>query len=137
MLHWTDKVFVESVLIKKEFLLDSNELAHRIVDLVEEKQAADILLLDVHEQTSLARFFVIATVDNERQAVAIESDLLESLKLEAHLRPLHMEGVDKRGSGWIVLDYGDVIVHLLTPEMRLHYNLEGLWQKDNVVVKVL
>ena len=104
---------------------------------MEEKQAADILLLDVHEQTSLADFFVIATVDNERQAVAIEGDLLQNLKLEVNLRPLHMEGVDKRGSGWIVLDYGDVIVHLFTPEMRSHYDLEGLWQRANVVVKVL
>ena len=52
------------------------------------------------------------------------------------MRPLRMEGVDQRGSGWVVLDYGDVIVHLFTPEMREHYDLEGLWKAGNVVVKV-
>jgi ribosome-associated protein len=80
--------------------------------LVEEKQAADILLLDIREQTALADYFVIATVDNERQASAIQSDMLETLKIEVNIRPLRMEGVDQRGSGWVVLDYGDVIVHL-------------------------
>jgi ribosome-associated protein len=120
----------------RRFFLDSNTLARRIVDLVEEKQAADILLLDIREQTALADYFVIATVDNERQASAIQSDLLENLKIEINVRPLRMEGVDQKGSGWVVLDYGDVIIHLFTPEMREHYDLESLWQAGNVVVKV-
>ncbi|MEZ4714679.1 MAG: ribosome silencing factor [Caldilineaceae bacterium] len=117
--------------------MDSITLARLIVDQVEEKQAADILLLDVREITSLANYFVIATVDNERQANAIEDDLLQTLKLEHQIRPLHLDGVDKRGSGWAVLDYGDVIVHLFTREMRAYYDLEGLWNKAHVVVKVL
>ncbi|MEZ4608946.1 MAG: RsfS/YbeB/iojap family protein [Caldilineaceae bacterium] len=58
--------------------MDSITLARLIVDQVEEKQAADILLLDVREITSLANYFVIATVDNERQAKAIEDDLLQT-----------------------------------------------------------
>ena len=94
-------------------------------------------MLDVREITSLANYFVIATVDNERQAKAIEDDLLQTLKLEHQIRPLLLDGVDKRGSGWAVLDYGDVIVHLFTREMRAYYDLEGLWNKAHVVVKVL
>lgn len=119
------------------YFLDSNTLARQIVDLVEEKQASDIVLLDIHEQTSIADYFVIATVDNERQAKAIEDDLLETLRVEQNIRPLGIEGVENRGGGWALLDYGDVIVHLFTEEARDHYRLEELWNKAQVVVKVL
>lgn len=104
--------------------------------MVEEKQASDIVLLDIREQTTIADYFVIATVDNERQAKAIEDDILEKLKLEQNIRPLGIEGIENRG-GWTLLDYGDVIVHLFTEEARHFYNLEELWAKANVVVKVL
>ena len=107
----------------KEDFLDSNTLARQIVEIVEEKQASDIVLLDVSEQTSLANYFIVATVDNERQADAIESDLLQRLKLEQNVRPLNIEGIDKQGGGWAILDYGDVIAHLFTEEMREFYDL--------------
>lgn len=121
----------------KEGSLDSHALAHQIVDLVEEKQATDIVLLDIREQTSIADYFVIATVDNERQAKAIEDDLLQTLRLQQNIRPLGIEGVESRTGGWALLDYGDVIVHLFTEESREHYKLEELWNKAAVVVKVL
>lgn len=117
--------------------LDSNTLARSIIDIVEDKQASDILLLDIHEQTSLADYFVIATIDNERQAKAIQDDLQEKLHLEQNIRPLSISGIEGNSGGWVLLDYGDVIVHLFTEEMRLHYNLEELWSKANVVLKVL
>jgi ribosome-associated protein len=123
--------------LSKEALLDSNTLARHIVDVVEEKQATDIVLLDIREQTSIADYFVIATVDNERQAKAIEDELLVNLRTEQNIRPLGIEGVENRGGGWALLDYGDVIVHLFTEEARDHYKLEELWSKANVVVKVL
>ena len=107
------------------------------MDIVEEKQAADIVLLDIHEQTSIADYFVIATVDNDRQAKAIEDDLLQKLKVEQNIRPLGIEGVENRGGGWTLVDYGDVIVHLFTEEGRNYYRLEELWNKAQVVVKVL
>ena len=107
------------------------------MDIVEEKQATDIVLLDIHEQTSIADYFVIATVDNERQAKAIEDDLLQSLRVEQNIRPLSIEGVEDRGGGWTLVDYGDVIVHLFTEEARNHYRLEELWNKAHIVVKVL
>jgi ribosome-associated protein len=107
------------------------------VDIVEDKQAADIVLLDIHEQTDIADYFVIATVDNERQAKAIEDDLLQKLRVEQNIRPLGIEGVENRGGGWTLVDYGDVIVHLFTEEARNYYRLEELWNKAHVVVKVL
>jgi len=121
----------------QEVSLESLNLAHQLVDIVEQKQATDIVLLDVHEQTSLCNYFVIATVDNDRQAKAIEDDLLGKLKLLQNLRPLSVDGLDGQGGGWSVLDYGDVIVHLFTDEMRDYYRLEELWNKAHVVVKML
>lgn len=121
----------------RRHFLDSNTLAHQIVDLIEDKQASDIVLLDIRDQSSIADYFVIATVDNERQAKAIEDDMLEKLRLEQNIRPLSIEGVQNRSTGWALLDYGDVIVHLFTKEAREFYNLEELWNQANVVVKML
>ncbi|MCL4858521.1 MAG: ribosome silencing factor [Caldilineaceae bacterium] len=108
-----------------------------MVDIVEEKQASDIVLLDVREQTSIADYFIIATIDNERQGRAIQDDLREKLQIEQNIRPLNINGLEDAGSGWVLLDYGDVIVHLFSEEMRHHYRLEELWSKANVVLKVL
>ena len=57
--------------------------------------------------------------------------------MEQNLRPLGMEGVEENSGGWVLLDYGDVIVHLFTDEKRDYYQLEELWNKANVVLKVL
>lgn len=95
------------------------------------------MLLDVGDQTSIASYFVIATIDNERQAKAIEDEVLQQLRMEQNIRPLGMEGVAENSGGWVLLDYGDVIVHLFTEEKRDYYRLEELWNKANVVLKVL
>ena len=115
---------------------DSSILARQIVDIVDEKQASDILLLDIGEHTSIADFFIIASVNNPRQAKAIEDELMQKLRIEQNIRPLNMEGVDGRGSGWALLDYGDVVIHLFTDEARSHFDLEGLWSKATVVLKM-
>lgn len=106
------------------------------MDIVEDKQASDIVLLDVREQTSIADYFIVATVDTDRQARAVEDELLQGLRLQQNIRPLNIQGAEGSGSGWALLDYGDVIIHLLTPEMRQLYDLDELWDKASVVVKV-
>lgn len=121
----------------QEGSLNSNELARNIVDIIEEKQATEIVMLDVSEQTSIADYFVIATVDNERQGNAIRDELHEKLHIQQRVRPLNHEGMQESGGGWVLLDYGDVILHLFTDETREYYNLEELWQKANVVMKIL
>jgi ribosome-associated protein len=130
-------VWCEHIVIHGRPFLDSNTLARNIIDIVEEKQASNILLLDIHEQTSIADYFIIATIDNERQAKAIQDDLQEKLHLQQNIRPLSNSGLDGNSGGWVLLDYGDVIVHLFTEEMRHYYKLEELWSKANVVLKVL
>jgi len=124
------------VTISEGTSLDSNALARQIIDIVEDKQAADIVLLDVKSLTSIADYFIIATIDTERQGKAIEDDLFQKLRIEQNIRPLSMDGVGKNSGGWVLLDYGDVIVHLFTEDARQYYNLEELWSKANVVLKV-
>lgn len=120
----------------KEDCLDSNQLARRIVEIVEGKQGSDILLLNVSEQTTIATYFVIATVDNERQANAIRDELWEQLQVQEKIRPLNTGESTERTGGWILLDYGDVILHLFTEEARSYYNLEELWQEASVIVRM-
>lgn len=108
-----------------------------IVEIIEEKQAADIVLLDVSEQTSIATYFVLGTVDNERQANAIRDDLWQQLRIEEKMRPLNVRDMRQEGGGWLLADYGDVILHLFTEETRVHYDLEGLWADANIVMKIL
>lgn len=121
----------------REVQLNSNELARKIVEIIEEKQAADIVLLDVSDQTSISTYFVLGSVDNERQANAIRDDLWEQLQIEEKTRPLNVHDLRQEGGGWLLADYGDVILHLFTEETRRRYDLEGLWSDAHVVLKIL
>jgi ribosome-associated protein len=93
-------------------------------------------MLNVGEQTSIANYFVIATVDSERQAAAISDELWQQIQVKESIRPIN-RSVPGRTGGWILLDYGDVILHLFTEESRSFYKLEDLWQEASVVMKVL
>jgi len=110
------------------------ELAKRIVDLASEKQASDIVLLDIRGVSLIADYFVIATAANERQANAILRDLSEKLIEEYGRKPLHTEG--KPDSGWVLLDFGDVIVHVFSPADRSFYNLDQLWSAATPIVRL-
>ncbi len=99
---------------------------------MEEKQAQDILLLDIREQAPFADYFVIATATSERQSKSLVDTLVDTLRQEARIRPLFIEG--ESYSGWQLLDYGQVIVHIFSPELRDYYRLEELWRDARVVV---
>ena len=118
---------------KEEKSLDSTGLARNIVDMLEERLAADIVLLDVSEVTLLADYFCICTANSERQISALVGDLSRQLKAEAG-RPFGIEGQPE--SGWMLLDYGDVVVHVLSREMRQFYALEELWKEAQTIVHI-
>lgn len=109
-------------------------LARRIVDLASDKQANDIVLLDIRGISLIADYFVICTVGSERQAGAILKDIGEKILEEFDRKPLHTEG--KPDSGWVLLDYGDVIVHVFSPAQRAFYNLEQLWSAATPIVRL-
>ena len=92
------------------------------------------MLLDIRGVSLIADYFVIATAGSERQATAILKDLSERLIDEFARKPLHTEG--KPDSGWVLLDYGDVIVHVFSPTQRVFYNLEQLWAAATPIVRL-
>jgi ribosome-associated protein len=103
------------------------------VDILEEGQASNILLLDVTQVTILADYFVLCSANSERQLRALTDDVSKQLKAGA-VRPLSIEGEPE--SGWVLIDYGDVVVHLFLPEIRKYYALEELWKTAQTVVRI-
>ncbi len=90
-------------------------------------------MLDTRPVSSLADYFVIATSDNTRQTKAIADEIQKQLKKHRVL-PLGVEGTPD--TGWLLLDYNGVIVHLFSSEMRDFYRLEQLWEHAPVVVRM-
>lgn len=113
--------------------LEPGDLARTIVDIISDKKGEDILLLDTRTISFIADYFVVATGESERQLKAVSDEIQKQLKANS-TRPLGIEGA--ASSGWILLDYGSVIVHLLSPEMRDYYQLEKLWSNAPVVVRM-
>lgn len=103
----------------------ANQLAHRIASLALDKKGADVLILDVRGKTSYADYFVIASGDSERQVSAMAEHVETKLREDHGIRPFGTEGYE-RGQ-WVLLDFGEVVVHLLFQEARAFYDLEGLW----------
>jgi ribosome-associated protein len=111
----------------------SLELARRVVELAEDKKAADIVLLDLSALTTLADYFVICSGGSERQLDAIADGIVEGLR-EEKIRPIGREGV--AASHWVLLDYGSVIVHVFTPPERDFYQLERHWAEAKTILRV-
>ena len=109
------------------------EYAQALLDVLVDRQASDVVLLDLSQLTTFADYFVIATVDNIRQARAIE-DLVSEAAAKRHHKT-KVEGVPE--DGWILIDAQDgVFVHLFSLEARVYYDLEGLWHRAQEIVRV-
>lgn len=119
---------------RREQTLDTLETARLIVDTISSKMGSDILLLDISEITLLADYFIIATGDSTRQLDAIADEIRQQVKAKAGLPPHATEG--KPDSGWVLMDYGALVVHLFSPEQRAHYQLEELWSRARTVVRL-
>jgi ribosome-associated protein len=90
-----------------------------------DKKATNLDVLSVGELTSIADYFIIASAGNERQASAIADSVVERLKSEMNVKPLLVEGTTP--GRWILVDFGDFIVHIFTEDVRRFYGLERLW----------
>jgi len=95
------------------------------VEAAQEKKAEDISVLDLEGVASFTSYFVICSGLNPRQNQAISDEVERTLKLEG-IRPASMEGY--RQAEWILMDYGDFIVHIFSPKSRSYYDLERLWK---------
>jgi len=99
-------------------------LARRAAELMLDKKALDVVLLDVRGMTSYADWFVLGSGESERQVGATAEYLREKLREEG-FRTIGSEGFET--GHWVLLDYGEVVVHLFSTEVRAFYDLDGLW----------
>jgi ribosome-associated protein len=112
---------------------ESLDLARRIVELAEDKKAADIVLLEIAPLTTVADYLVLCSGGSERQLDAIADGITEGLKAEG-IRILAREG--QAVSHWVLLDVGAVVVHVFAPPEREYYALERLWAEARTVLRV-
>lgn len=109
------------------------DIAHLALDAVEAKKASQIILLDVHLISMFTNYFLLCNGDSERQLKAIAEGVAEVLTKEG-VKRLGREGAAE--SGWMLLDYGDLTIHIFSPEQRDYYRLEELWKDAPTVVKI-
>ena len=124
---------IEESLRQRGARMSSLEIARKIVEAAEDKKAADIILLDVSELTSMADYFVICSGGSERQLGAIGDGITEKLREEG-VRPIGREGGSN--SHWTLVDFGAVIVHIFAPPERDYYQLERHWAKAKTILRV-
>lgn len=105
--------------------MDSKQLAQRCRELADDKKAENIVILDLRKLSGVTDFMIVCSGTSDPHLRAIEEEITRKLR-EAH--DLHPRAVDGgRGSGWTVLDYIDVLVHVMKADVRERYDLEGLW----------
>ena len=105
----------------------SEELLARILTLLEEDKAEDIVQIDLRGKTAIGDYMVICTGRSTRQVAAMAEKLVDRLKQD-YGRLSKVEGKDT--GDWVLIDTGDVIVHIFRPEVRTFYNIEKLWSPD-------
>jgi ribosome-associated protein len=110
----------------KEIELDSLEIARRAVELASDKQAEDVILLDTRQAASYTDYIVICSAESDRQLDAINREILDTLKKNSIL-PYKSEG--SSDSGWMLVDYIGVVIHIFSRELRDYYNLESVFEK--------
>jgi ribosome-associated protein len=105
--------------------MDAKKLAQRCWEYADNKKAENIVVLDVSELSSVTDYFVICSGTSEPHLRAISDEIADKLRDEHELRPRAIDGTLQ--TGWIVMDYFDVIVHVMKTDVREKYNLEALW----------
>lgn len=111
-------------------------LAREVVGAASDKGATDIVLMDIRKLSIVADYFVICTGDNERQLRAIARAILDVADEHFGADPLHKPSSDAEASGWVLIDFGPVVVHVFSPAMRDFYRLERLWSEAATLLQM-
>ncbi|MFH1559829.1 MAG: ribosome silencing factor [Chloroflexota bacterium] len=119
--------------MKEKTPLGAAEGARLAVDVASEKQATDIVMLDLSVLSAFTDYFVILTGESRRQVQALLEDIDQALD-KAGMTLHHREGTAE--GGWVLLDYGDLVVHVFAPEEREYYRLEQLWSRATVMFRI-
>ncbi|HHW21944.1 MAG TPA: ribosome silencing factor [Clostridiaceae bacterium] len=109
---------------------DHKKNVKTFIDLLEDKKAKNITVIDISKLTTIAHYFVIASGTSNTHIKALADNLVEKLS-EMGMNPLRMEGYNF--ARWILIDYGEVVVHIFHEEDREYYGLERLWQDGELV----
>lgn len=110
----------------------AKEMAHLVIEALEDKKANDIRVISIEKISTLADYFIIASGSNRNQVQAM-ADNAEEMLGRAGYHPKQIEGY--QSANWILMDYGDVVVHIFDEENRLFYDLERIWRDGEVVEK--
>ncbi|MFC1501181.1 ribosome silencing factor [Elusimicrobiota bacterium] len=102
-------------------------LAKHAAKIADDKKAIDVSILNVRKLTSVTDYFVIATADSQPQLKAIADTISKAFHDEYTLKPSHKDG--NSSDSWLAIDYGGLIVHIMSTEMRNLYTLERIWEK--------
>jgi len=112
--------------MRKNIDLTSVKLSEKVVEGIQKKKGHDIAVLDLSQiDNAICRYFIVCHGDSNVQVTAIAESVEENVKTSLHESVLHREGY--RNAQWILLDYGDVVVHVFQKPYREFYNLEALW----------
>lgn len=107
--------------------MQTRETIDLAVSFALDKKGFNLKLFDVHDLSSLTDFILIVSGRSDRQVQAISENIRSEFKHQYQLLPLAVEGMDQ--GRWVLLDYGDFMVHVFQPQIRVFYDLEGLWSE--------
>lgn len=110
----------------------AREMVKLAYEALEEKKGEDIQVIEIKDISIIADYFIIANGSNTPQVEAMVDSVRDRLGRKGY-EPLRIEGI--KSAGWILMDYGDVIVHVFSKEDRLFYNLERIWRDGKIISK--
>ena len=110
--------------------MNSKEIARMACEALEDKKALEVKIINIEKVSTLADYFIIASGSNRNQVQAM-ADNVEEILGRAQIEPKQIEGT--RNSSWILMDYGDLIIHVFDEENRLFYDLERIWRDGKVL----
>jgi|TARA_B110000967_G_C18592251_1_gene415053 ribosome-associated protein len=109
-------------------LTSITNIKKNVLSALEDIKAFDIVAIDIRKQVSIADYIIIASASSTRQAKALAENIRDEMQ-KINIPLIGIEGGS--GSEWVLVDLGDIIIHIMTPSTRVHYNLEELWVSDN------
>ncbi len=112
--------------------MQTKELTAKIYEVLDEKKAIDISVIDIGSISVIADYFVVASASNQNQLLALQ-DAVDEMMYKNGIHAKQIEG--NRNSTWILMDYEDIIVHLFSKEDRLFYDLERIWKDGKTLTK--
>lgn len=115
-------------------MLEPAALARLAFEAMGEKQARELMILDIRPAALFTDFFVLATAESERQINAVVHAALDAARRTAGIKPYHVEG--DTASGWVLVDFGDVVIHVFDDERRAYYAIDQLWDNAPLVARM-